>query len=325
MSDGYDVDWVFYRDRPEWNDVEPVNQDNGAYSVVQIAYSDKFKDIFNYFRAVLQRKEISERAFKLSEDATNVNPSNYTVWHYRRILLQELNKDLNEELEYSQHMIEDNPKNYQVWHHRQVLIEWLKDPSKEKKLTERILTEDAKNYHAWQHRQWVIKEFDLWEHELEFVNCLLEQDIRNNSAWNQRFFVIGHTTELTDEVLSQEIKYTLESISKAPHNESPWNYLRGILQDKGLSKYSAVMEFTENLYNSGCRSPHLLGYIIDCIEESLLSDPNAELFQKAIDLCEALANKHDTIRKEYWNYIARNLGHLYGPEEAHAHTSVNSS
>lgn len=38
------------------------------------------KDIFNYFRAVLASREISERALKLSEDAANVNPSNYTVW-----------------------------------------------------------------------------------------------------------------------------------------------------------------------------------------------------------------------------------------------------
>lgn len=315
------IDWVPYKDRPEWNDVKPLMQNDGPHPVVQIAYSEKYRDIFNYFRAILGSKEISERAFSLSEDAVKVGPSNYTVWHFRRVLLKELNKDLLEELEFSKEIIEDNAKNYQVWHHRQVLVQWLLDPSHEKHLTEKILNDDAKNYHAWQHRQWVIREFDLWENELDFVNTLIEDDVRNNSAWNQRFFVVSNTTDLSDDVVIQEIAYTLKNIEKAPGNESPWNYLRGILQDKGLTKYPEVEEFTQRLYESSCRSPHLLGFIIDMIEEHLLEEGNAELCQKALDICDALAKKYDVIRKEYWNYIARNLGNLYGPEEAHAHTN----
>lgn len=34
-------DWVFYRDRLEWKDVTPIEQDEGPFSVVAIAYSEK--------------------------------------------------------------------------------------------------------------------------------------------------------------------------------------------------------------------------------------------------------------------------------------------
>lgn len=35
--------WVFYKDRAEWNDVEPIPQDDGEEPVVAIAYSKNCK------------------------------------------------------------------------------------------------------------------------------------------------------------------------------------------------------------------------------------------------------------------------------------------
>lgn len=105
---------VSYSHRPEWSDVQPIEQDDGPHAVVKIAYSDRFRETFSYIRACMQANEMSERALELTTDACGLNPANYTVWCYRRQLLDHLKSDLNEELTFISGCIRDNPKNYQV-------------------------------------------------------------------------------------------------------------------------------------------------------------------------------------------------------------------
>ncbi|XP_063909392.1 protein farnesyltransferase/geranylgeranyltransferase type-1 subunit alpha-like [Zophobas morio] len=320
-SDESETTFQLYKDRKEWKDVVPVPQDDGEQPIVAIDYTEQFKDVFDYFRAVLQSGEKSERALELTKDAAALNPANYTVWQYRREILKALNKDLNEEMDFIEKIIVYNqPKNYQVWHHRKVIVEWLQEASKEKYLTETVLAKDAKNYHAWQHRQWIIKTFNLYEGELEYIDSLISDDIRNNSAWNQRYFVVMGTTGFTEEVLDREIDYTLSSIKVVTENESAWNYLRGVLlHDKcGLSRNKKVTDFCQDLYNSGNRSPFLLALIVDMCSEQVSQGNKDPLYnlEMAKTLCKELAEKYDTVRAKYWEYIAETVDKKSNKEDS---------
>nr|CAG4647177.1 EOG090X08PK [Megafenestra aurita]SVE92480.1 EOG090X08PK [Megafenestra aurita] len=303
--------WILYRDRPEWKDVEPLELNEGPFPVVAIAYSDRFKDIFNYFRAIVMNNEISERAFQLTTDALELNPANYTVWQYRRTILKELGSNLQKELLFVRRIIEDHPKNYQVWHHRRVLVEWSKDPSSELRLTEIVLAQDAKNYHAWQHRQWVLDTFKLFTNELEFVERLLEDDIRNNSAWNQRYFVVKQTTGFTEDTINRELIFTVSSLKKVCHNESAWNYLRGVLSHhpSGLNGHPVVEELCQFLEENHCKVSFYFAFLVDRMEERMQSDTYArkELLPKADEVLQSLATQVDPIRREYWLFLSRYL------------------
>ncbi|KAL5262184.1 hypothetical protein ACHWQZ_G007779 [Mnemiopsis leidyi] len=288
---------TFYADRPEWKDVTPIPLPYSENEpVVQIMYSERFKDVYGYMAAIMQKKEYSERALNLTTDAIECNAANYTVWHYRREILRHLQSDLQDEMKFTESVIDDQPKNYQVWHHRRCIIEMTGDPSQELDLTEYTLSSDAKNYHAWDHRQWVLSQYKIWDKELEYIDDLLSKDLRNNSAWNHRYFVIENSQGWSRETISKELEYAGAYIKKAPNNESSWNFARGIIKKNKMnySDFPAFKELCVGMNESHIPSPFLLSTLADINIEEGNKTAASNIFEQLKDL--------DSIREKYWTF-----------------------
>merc|ERR1712109_218863 len=107
---------------------------------------------------------------------------------------------------------------------------------------------------------------------------------------------------ISGNVLERELQFTLTAITKVSRNESAWNYLRGLINH--CSEYEAdqlkskIYVFCVEMQKEGNTSPYLLSTIMDL-------DKDEAKLKNAIQLCNSLANDHDVIRKEYWNYIAK--------------------
>ena len=53
-------DWLPYSQREDWKDVTPLQQLEGPSPVVQIAYTDRFRDVYDYFRLALYWKLVKK-------------------------------------------------------------------------------------------------------------------------------------------------------------------------------------------------------------------------------------------------------------------------
>lgn len=309
-------DFISYRTKPEWADVEPISLRSQS-SIMDIKYTARYEETFSYFRAMLVRDELSERSLALTADCIELQRSNFTVWYFRRRILRRLSHHLQNELAFVEQVIEDEPKNYQVWHHRKTIVDWLRDGSHDKQLITSVLSVDNKNYHAWQHRQWVIKEFHLWDGELEFTDAQISMDVQNNSAWNHRCFVVTETKRFEDpKWLDDEIRYVHRRIEESPNNESSWSYLRGILNlaFNSIGSHTETQEFCERRQtDENCRCPHMLAFVLDTIREQLSKSGHVQnrdsLKSKAFKLCDTLSST-DRVRSRYWTYIKLRIEEL---------------
>ncbi|XP_051116658.1 protein farnesyltransferase/geranylgeranyltransferase type-1 subunit alpha [Andrographis paniculata] len=260
-----------FSQRREWADVCPVPQEDGPNPVVPIDYTDDFRETMDYFRAVYLADERSPRALQLTEETIFLNPGNYTVWQFRRLILETLNVDLREELRFIEQITRDNSKNYQIWHHRRWVAEKLgtQVTNKELEFTREIFSKDAKNYHAWSHRQWVLLALGGWEDELSYCDELLEDDIFNNSAWNQRYFVVSKSPVLggLEAMRDSEVAFTIKAILLRPENESPWRYLRGLYKNnvKSLASDPRVASVCLDVLADKRDSVHALNMVLDLL------------------------------------------------------------
>lgn len=322
-------EFVMYRDREYWKDVKPIKL--AEYDTISnLVYSDTY----DYFRAVVANQECSMRAFNLTEDCVKLNANNYTVWHYRRILLQELNIDLKNELNMINNLILKIRKNYQVWEHQKFVLKLMKKRIENynseivhsiKKFFHKVLSKkvdgnekDWKNYHVWQQRQWFIQEWDQFDNELDYTELMLDIDVRNNSAWNHRYFVISNTDNGFEEcIINRECKFTIEKLKMVPHNESAWNYLLGVIKKSkfDLNSFSWILDICKKIDDNN--NPYLNYFLLKmaCLKlDAMVKDEQIDNFKKlaneAKTCCQKLANI-DTIRQNYWTFKMNELNEFY--------------
>lgn len=285
----------------------------------------------SYLRAVMANKEYSSRSLRLTETIIEMNPAHYTVWLFRASILLAMALPIPAELAWLNAVALEHLKNYQIWHHRHLLMDQhhptiASDPSavaavaaSERAFLAQILAHDTKNYHVWSYRSYLVSKLNLFADpaELAAVEALVDDDVRNNSAWSHRFFLVfsdpeastpgAHATEYDAAVpqatVDREVAYAQEKIALAPQNQSPWNYLRGVLVKGGRKLGSVegfVGGFVEGLEGKSggkeeVRSTHAL---------DLLAEIYAEKGDKErADLClRRLGEKWDRIRAGYWEW-----------------------
>ena len=94
-------------------------------------------------------------------------------------------------------------------------------------------------------------------------------------------------------------RYTKAAIRKAPQNQSPWNYLSGVIRAAQLPKSTLkdfALEFADVQRPDDVYSSHALDLLADIYAAE--EDGKAEA-EKALDL---LATRYDPIRANYWKY-----------------------
>eukprot|EP00929_Paragymnodinium_shiwhaense_P113622 TRINITY_DN81902_c0_g1_i1.p1 TRINITY_DN81902_c0_g1~~TRINITY_DN81902_c0_g1_i1.p1 ORF type:complete len:339 (+),score=104.46 TRINITY_DN81902_c0_g1_i1:88-1104(+) len=332
MDSADEEDALPYSERESWKDVTPVPQDDGPEPLAVIRYPKGFVEVHDYFRAIQQRDEYSQRALKLSADVIEQNSANYTAWYYRRRCLKELNADLEAELRFTNKWTENAPKNYQVWYHRRWLIieiaeKMKKDATSQEDLEKDIkkmagdeldnhqnvmmVNDDWKNYNGWSHRHFIVDRFNMWDRELSFVEDLLLDDIRNNSAWNHRYTVVKHSCwPTTPEVRKREVSFTLDKLRQGAMNESAWNYLQGFFGE-GAGKESwkdapdSIVKFCHEVMALASEKEATCRFAVETVGRIHEAKGETAEAEKQYMLLQEI----DKIRAKYWEWRVALLKH----------------
>ena len=244
---------------------------------------------------------------------------------------------LNDELDLLDEFTLNNPKNYQIWSYRQAILSKLHpNPSfqRETPIIQMMLDDDTKNHHVWSYRKWCCKFFFFSQenkkeikntilnlsNEWAFVDAFVERDIYNNSAWCHRNYILQQLQTNDNKAnhlleIQSEIQYTKEKIDLAPHNISPWAYLKFLYEyeNKYENGYSAshlnkyedskkqeIIEFIKIYQETTSFSLEYLAHFYTLFDSVLY---HAEI----IKLYTLLIEKYDPIRKNYWKHKIKTL------------------
>lgn len=109
--------------------------------------------------------------------------------------------------------------------------------------------------------------------------------------------------------MEREIEYAKEAIRKAPQNQSPWSYLRGVVRIKCKGEGEGLQElrgFAEEFVDLEREDEVRSSWALDLLAEVYAAEEGER--ERAGRVLELLGRRYDPIRKNYWDYRRGLLG-----------------
>lgn len=208
--------------------------------------------------ALAARQATDTNAEPVVRAAVEANPDEYSLWAFRRELLERSQDDQfdqkwQDEIALTMIALGRHPKAYPAWQHRLWLLEeprvvsrvdrelYTAKLAEEEKLSAYMLQRDGRNFHGWAHRMRVRAISDATTEqslnsELTFVTEKINTDFANYSAWHQRSAILPKLRELKHlskedaaKVLAEELHFVRQAFYTEPDVQSAWFYHRWLL------------------------------------------------------------------------------------------------
>ncbi|KAK2871973.1 hypothetical protein FQN49_002670 [Arthroderma sp. PD_2] len=224
-------------------------------------------------KLVLQKKadhDFSKDAFDKTSELLLKNAEYYTIWNYRRMILESMflngpvppetqpedhiRQAIQQDLGFLLPLLQKNPKCYWIWNHRLWLLQ---------QATERLGTAVSRKF---------------WETELGLVGKMLNRDGRNFHGWGYRRAVVDALESIPHEpsgdsvgrpsqsMTQEELDYTTKMIGTNLSNFSAW-HSRSKLILKFLDEGAADDQKRKKMLNSELNLIHRA--LIDPYDQSI--------------------------------------------------------
>ena len=104
---------------------------------------------------------------------------------------------------------------------------------------------------------------------------------------------------MTLEDRLKEIEFAFDWIKKAPNNQSPWNYVSGMMKGMSYEEFPTVKSTCEDLLERHVFCSHVKALLVNIYTAQ-------KEYDSARKLLEELA-KSDVIKSKYWHYRLNTL------------------
>ncbi|KAF2839685.1 geranylgeranyl transferas-like protein type II alpha subunit [Patellaria atrata CBS 101060] len=204
---------------------------------------EQYKELVNLVNTKAAEQQYTTEVLALTSTLLKTNPEYYTIWNYRRRILQyQFNQYVKDRA-----LGDENHQDGQANVGSDLITTDLR-------FIIPLLIEYPKCYWIWNHRLWLLQQsstisgdsvsLQLWQEELGLVGKMLRRDSRNFLGWNYRRHVVaqleflGQPEKESESMTETEFAYTTRMIKVNLSNFSAWHN-RSKLIPKLLNERSA--------------------------------------------------------------------------------------